>query len=79
MQKSASIQPRTSLSKLHVSKFTCNTCKESDFTCKSLTKGRTYALVDLKHVLTPDDRKGRKFGRRVVVRRGAELRYILLT
>ena len=28
LQKSASIQPRTSLSKLHVSKFTCNTCKE---------------------------------------------------
>ena len=31
LKRFVSIQPRTSLSKLHVSKFTCNTCKESDF------------------------------------------------
>ena len=38
LQKSASIQPRTSLSKLHVSKFTCNTCKEMKITCNPPTK-----------------------------------------
>ena len=64
LQKSASIQPRTSLSKLHVSKFTCNTCKEMKITCNPPTKLlslREQILAQKKQRLHRDSRFSLEF------------------